>query len=75
MQKIATGVTTSHEEQVSLLPDLLLTEKEQLIDFIFPPDALRRPVDAANLKKLSSGALLCPKNDECFKLNEFLMVE
>jgi ATP-dependent DNA helicase PIF1 len=73
LKKIGTGVTTDEQHRVHLPASLTLTESKNIIDFVFPPECLDKPLLDANLKRISGSALLCPTNDEALKFNNQIL--
>jgi hypothetical protein len=79
MRKVATGVTTDHTDSVDVPKHLLITDKNRIIDIVFPAAAMSDPLGRETngkwkFEQICKSALLCPTNAECNRTNDLLMV-
>ena len=74
LTKLATGVINDHEDRIKLPLPLKKTKLDEIVDFVFPPEALGNPLDDDQLKRITGSALLCPTNAETLRINKDLMV-
>jgi hypothetical protein len=73
LKKIGTGVTTDEQHRVQLPASLAMTDSNDIINFVFPPECLDKPLLDDNLKRISGSALLCPTNEEAIKFNNEIL--
>jgi hypothetical protein len=72
LDKLATGVTTDGFDKIKIPRSIAMEKEEDIIDFVFPKAAMIDPIKY--IDQLSGSALLCPTNEECFRINNSLMV-
>jgi hypothetical protein len=73
MAKLATGVTTDDKDRINVPASMTTTDENDIIDFVFPPEAMSNPTIDSNLDRISGSALLCPTNAEALRLNKILL--
>jgi hypothetical protein len=72
LKKLATGVINNNSDNIKLPPQLLRTNEQEVIDYVFAPSAFADPLKRENLNKIKGSALLCPTNEEAFRINQLL---
>jgi hypothetical protein len=72
MYKMATGVTTDNNSRIELPQTLTTNNPDAIMEFVFPSAAMSDPIK--NIDKIKGSALLCPTNEETFKMNNQLLV-
>jgi hypothetical protein len=66
-----TGVGRQQNLFVPIKEEMWKPDEAELIQFVFQ-DALSKPV--VNYKEVKGAAILCPLNDDCFRINNILLV-
>lgn len=72
LKRVGTGVINDINNMVQLPKSMCLEDENQLIDFVFPKQLLKDPLN--NWQELADRAILSPLNSRTFVLNNTILV-